>query len=451
MVPQVSFWMSQVTRPARAALEGDLEVDVCVLGAGYTGLWAAYHLVVAQPGLRVAVVEREHVGFGASGRNGGWAAAELAGQDRMLADPATRDGMVRTFREMTRTVSEIGDVCAAEGIECGYARGGTVVAATRPAHVAYLQHSVRIARDAGLGEDDLTWLDRDDAARHVTPARLFGALYTPHCAAVDPARLALGLAAAVERRGVRVFEGTAGRPVPEGVATPHGLVRAAHVVQAVEAYRTGLPGQRRRAIPVYSLMVVTEPLAAETWAQIGLGRRETFSDGRRLIVYGQRTQDGRMAFGGRGAPYHFGSRIRPGFDLDPGTFASIRSSLIDLFPVLRGVRFEAEWGGPLAIARDWRPSIVSDGRVVTAGNYVGNGVAAAHLAGKTVRDLILGVDSDLVRLPWVGHRSRRWEPEPLRWVGVNLGRKLTESLDRSEDRGGHPRVRSWIFRRLPVG
>jgi len=447
----VSFWMSRAVRPERSALDGDRDVDVCILGAGYTGLWSAYFLARADPRLRIAVVEKEHVGYGASGRNGGWASAELAGMDRMLADPDTRDGMVRTHREMIRTVGEMGEVVAAEGIDCGLVHGGTVVAATRPGHVPRLKASIEVAHRAGFGESDLRWLEPAEAARHVAPSRLFGASFTPHCAAVDPARLVLGLAAAAERRGVVVYERTPGRIVPGGVWTPGGMIRADRVVQAVEAYRTRLGGQRRRVIPVYSLMVMTAPIPAATWDQIGLRGRETFSDGRHLIIYGQRTADDRMAFGGRGAPYHYGSAIEPSFDLDPRTFDFLRKTLVDLFPVLAGVGFEGEWGGPLAIPRDWRPAITVDGPVITAGSYVGQGVAAAHLAGKTVRDLVRETESDLVHLPWVGHRARKWEPEPLRWVGVNLGRKLTESMDRTEDAGRRPRLRQALFDRLPVG
>ena len=430
---------------------GDTDVDVCIVGAGFTGLWTAYFLAEADPGLRIAVVEREHVGFGASGRNGGWAAAELAGTERMLADPETREGMVRTYRAMIRTVSEIGEVASAEGIDCGFAHGGSVVAATRQGHVGRLRKSIELMHRVGFDVCDVRWLETDEAEHRVTPSRLFGALYTPHCAAIDPARLVLGLAAAAERRGVRVYEDTPGRIVEGGVWTPRGMVRASRVIQAVEAYRTQLAKQRRRVIPVYSLMVATAPLPAAAWDAIGLGERETFSDGRHLIIYGQRTADGRMAFGGRGAPYHYGSTIKPGFDLDPRTFGFLRDTLVDLFPVLAGVQFDAEWGGPLAIPRDWRPAITVDGPVITAGSYVGQGVAASHLAGKTVRDLVLGVDSDLVHLPWVGHRVRKWEPEPLRWVGVNLGRKLTESIDRAEDAGRRPRLRQGLLDRLPVG
>ncbi len=443
--------MQGVARPERPALNGDLDVDVCIVGAGFTGLWTAYFLAVADPHLRIAVVEKEHVGFGASGRNGGWASAELAGMERMLADPETRDGMVQTYRSMIRTVGEIGAVARAEGIDCGFAHGGTVVAATRQGHVDRLRESIELMHDVGFDDTDVRWLDAAEASHRVSPSRLFGAVFTPHCAAVDPARLVLGLAAAAERRGVRIYQDTPGSIVAGGVWTPRGMVRAPKVIQAVEAYRTQWKKQRRRVIPVYSLMVVTAPLPETIWATIGLGERETFSDGRHLIIYGQRTADGRLAFGGRGAPYHYGSRIKSEFDLDRSTFGFLRETLVDLFPALAGVPFEGEWGGPLAIPRDWRPAITTEGPVITAGSYVGQGVAAAHLAGQTVRDLVLGVDSDLVHLPWVGHRVRRWEPEPLRWVGVNLGRKLTESIDRAEDAGRRPRLRQGVLDRLPVG
>lgn len=451
MTAGVSYWMDRLERPPRPRLEGEADFDVCIIGAGYTGLWSAYYLALADPTLRVAVIDKHHVGFGASGRNGGWASAKVAGLDRMLADPKSRDGAVRTYREMISTLDEMERVLKAEEIGCGWARGGTIVTATRPAHVARLEASLALKHAAGFGEEDGRWLEPEEAARRLNTSRNHGASFTPHCAALDPARLVLGLAAAVERRGVRIFEGTAGIPVPGGVETPAGRLRADRVVLATEAYGVTLPRRRRRAIPVYSLMVVTEPLPTGIWEEIGLAQRETFSDGRHMIVYGQRTDDGRIAFGGRGAPYHYASRIEPGFDRDAGTFEFLRRTLADLFPVLGGVRYEGEWGGPLAIPRDWRPSVLAEGPMVTAGNYVGQGVATANLMGRTVSDLITGTDSDLLSLPWVGHRARRWEPEPLRWIGVNLGRRLTESIDHSEEGGRHPRLRQAILDRLPVG
>lgn len=451
MADHVSFWMERTPRVVRPALAGDLDVDICIVGAGYTGLWSAYYLAREDPGLRIAIVEREHVGFGASGRNGGWASAKVAGLDRLLADGRTRAGGAELYRHMIATLDEFEQVLPSEGIECGWVRGGSIVAATRPAHVGRLQASIALKHTAGFDEEDARWLSPDEAARRLRPSRNHGAAYTPHCAALDPARLVLGLADAVERRGVRIFESTPAAVGRGDVITPGGRIRAGRVILATEAYRAGHRPRRRAVIPVYSLMVATDPLPPAVWEEIGLAGRETFSDGRHMIIYGQRTADDRMAFGGRGAPYHFGSRVEDSFDRDERVFAFLRETLADLFPVLRGAPFVDAWGGPLAIPRDWMPSVVQDGKLVTAGGYVGQGVAMANLAGRTVRDLVLGIDSDLVHLPWVGHRARGWEPEPFRWVGVNLGRKMTESIDHAEDAGRHPRMRQAILDRLPVG
>jgi glycine/D-amino acid oxidase-like deaminating enzyme len=216
------------------------------------------------------------------------------------------------------------------------------------------------------------------------------------------------------------------------------VVRAAHVVRATEGYSPGLPGLRRAIAPVFSLMIATEPLEPEQWRAIGLDRRQTFGDYRNVIIYGQRTADGRLAFGGRGAPYHFGSRVRPEFDREPSVFAALRRVLAELFPVLAKVRVTHAWGGPLGIPRDWCASVGLDRAtgLAWAGGYVGDGVGTSNLAGRTVADLILGHDSELVRLAWVGHRSPSWEPEPLRWLGVNAALRLAFRADRVEARTG---------------
>jgi glycine/D-amino acid oxidase-like deaminating enzyme len=187
-------------------------------------------------------------------------------------------------------------------------------------------------------------------------------------------------------------------------------------------------------VPVYSLVIATAPLPPRTWERIGLARRETFTDHRHLIIYGQRTADGRLAFGGRGAPYHLGSRIRPDYDRDRGVHARLLETLVDLFPVLAGTRVTHAWGGPLGIPRDWCASVGLDHGTGLgwAGGYVGDGVATSNLAGRTLRDLVLGRDTDLTRLPWVGHRSRAWEPEPLRWLGINAGLRAMTVADAEE-------------------
>jgi glycine/D-amino acid oxidase-like deaminating enzyme len=271
---------------------------------------------------------------------------------------------------------------------------------------------------------------------------VLGASYTPHCAAVQPAKLVRGLAATVAERGATIYEHTAAQAIePHAVRTAHGTVRAQHVLRATEGYTATLAGERRIIAPVYSLIIATEPLPDALWDGIGLRARETFSDHRHLIVYGQRSADGRMVFGGRGAPYHFGSRIRPAYDRVPAVFAALQAELVDLFPALRDARITHRWGGPLGIARDWHASVGLDRAtgVGWAGGYVGDGVSTTNLAGRTLADLVLGRATDLTRLPWVGHRSRRWESEPLRWLGANVGLRAMTWADAAERRRDRPR------------
>ena len=256
---------------------------------------------------------------------------------------------------------------------------------------------------------------------------------------IHPARLVRGLARVVEASGVDLFEHTRVRAIEPGVVrTDAGDVRAEVVLRATEGYTPRLPGLRRAIAPVYSLMVATEPLPEETWASIGLADRPAFSDGRHLIIYGQRTADGRIAFGGRGAPYHFGSRIRASYDVEPRVFEELRTVLTTMLPQLAGVRFTHQWGGCLGIARDWAASVGLDRGtgIGWAGGYVGDGVGTTNLAGRTLADLVTGADSDLVSLPWVGHRSRAWEPEPLRWLGVNAGLRAMSLADVEETSTG---------------
>jgi glycine/D-amino acid oxidase-like deaminating enzyme len=455
---QRSLWLDTVAPDdplePRPPLPGDLDVDVAIVGGGFTGLWTAYALRRADPSVRVAVLEAEICGFGASGRNGGWASALLPMSLHTIAARHGRVAAVALQRAMFDAVAEIRRVCHDEGIDCHYARDGSVHAATSPAHVHRLRDELDEARAFGLGDDALTWLDRRAAAALVDVPGLLGATFTPHCAAIHPARLVRGLARAAEARGARLFERTPVRAIEPGrCRTDHGTVRAATVVRATEAWTPTLPGQRRAVVPLYSLMVATEPLPGDVWDRIGWHGRVTFNDARNLIVYAQRTADGRIAFGGRGAPYHFGSAVRPAFDLDTRTHDALRATVRALFPAAADARFTHAWGGPLAVARDWHCSVGYDRAAGTAwaGGYVGDGVTTSHLAGRTLADLVLGRDTDLVRLPWVGHRSRRWEPEPLRWLGVNAVRGLAARLDRGEARTGRTPAAAALALRLLVG
>ncbi|HVB45604.1 MAG TPA: FAD-dependent oxidoreductase [Streptosporangiaceae bacterium] len=450
---RLSFWHDTVPGPLEPgpALLEDAEADVAIVGAGLTGMWTAYYLHKADPSLRIVLCEREIAGFGASGRNGGWCSALFPASLTKLERMAGREQAIAMYRAMHQSVDEVGKVAAEEGIDCHWAKGGTVQFARSATQLRRAREEVDEARLFGFDESDLRLLTADEARELGGAADLLGAVYTPHCAAIHPARLARSLASVLRKAGVTIYEKTPVQRIEPGrLVTPAGTVRAKHVVRATEGYTPQLPGHERTLVPVYSLVIATAPLPDSVWEQIGLATRPTFNDLRHLIIYGQRTADGRLVFGGRGAPYHFGSTVRPGFDRVPAVFAALRQTLIELFPVLSDVTVTHTWGGPVGIARDWCASVGLDRStgIGWAGGYVGDGLSTTNLAGRTLADLITGNDSSLTRLPWVGHQSPRWEPEPLRWLGVNTGLRMMTWADHSEARTGKPSRAAAAFTRF---
>ena len=449
----VSMWWDTVGEvPApRAPLDRDLDVDVAIVGAGYTGLWTAYYLARTAPGTRIAVIEANVAGFGASGRNGGWCSALFPASLDRIARTSSRRAALAMQHAMHDTVDEVGHVAATHGLDIDWAKGGTVGLARTPVQLERAREEIAHWRSWGFGAADHRMLEADEAQDRAGATSVLGATYTPHCAAIHPAKLARGLAGLVEAAGVRIYEGTPATGIEPGVVrTPLGDVRAPHVVRAMEGFTPRLAGHRRTVLPVYSLMLATEPLPEEVWERIGLAGRETFTDGRHLIIYGQRTADGRLAFGGRGAPYHFGSRIGPEHDRVPTVHEGLWQTLTEMFPEVAPFRVTHRWGGPLGIPRDWYASCGLDRRtgLAWAGGYVGDGVGTSNLAGRTLADLITGTPSDLTALPWVNHRSRRWEPEPLRWLGANGGLTVMTSADAAEARSGRPARRAALFERF---
>ena len=442
----VSLWHEQVVVEGdrlspRPPLDGDASVDVCVVGAGYTGLWTAYRLLLADPGCSVLVVEREIAGFGASGRNGGWCSALFPAGAAALARRHGTDAARAMRAAMRACVDEVGAVVAAEGIACDWVKGGTVTLARTPAQLARARAEASSAAEGSAGwyGDVVGLLDAEEASALVGASGVLGATVSPDCARVQPAKLVRGLARAVEARGGRIVEGTTALSLAPGrVVTDRGVVRAGATVRATEAWSASL--SPRSVAPVYSLIVATRPMPSEFWDVAGLAGGQTFSDHRHLVVYGQRTADDRLVFGGRGAPYHWRSRIRPGFDRDPRVFDGLRTAAMELFPTLRPSDFTHAWGGPLGIPRDWHAGVGLDPatREGWAGGYVGDGVATAQLAGRTLAALLLGGTDPVTELPWVGHRSRRWEPEPLRWTLVNAGLRVMTLADREERLTGRP-------------
>jgi glycine/D-amino acid oxidase-like deaminating enzyme len=423
----------------RAPLDGDTTADVCIVGAGLTGLWTAWYLHQADPDLQIVVVEREIAGFGASGRNGGWCSALFPRSAEALArmaGPAAATAMRAAMRD---TVDEVGRVVEAESITCDYVKGGTLLYA-------------RSAVQDGLARAEVDAASRWGDVMRYRPARdgdaagSAGVAFDPDCARVQPAALARGLAVALEARGVRIAERTPASSWDRGrVVTPRGVVTAGAVVIAVEGYGAELPQTRRRVLPLYSLMIATAPLPAAVWDRIGIEHGQTFSDYRHLLVYGQRTADDRFAFGGRGARYHWGSTIDPSYDRVPGVFAHLRRTLGEMFPAIGDVPVTHTWGGPLGVPRDWCASVTWDGSVGTAGGYVGDGLSTTNLAGRTLADLVRGESTELTSLPWVNHRSPDWEPEPMRFLGANAGLLATELADREERLTGRPSLAARVM------
>ena len=434
---RLSFWheTTDTDWTPRAALPGDTTADVAIVGAGYTGLWTAHYLAVADPGLRIVVVDAEVAGYGASGRNGGWCSALFPASLATLAGLAGRDAALAQHRAMRASVDEVVDAAAREGIAADITKGGTITLARSEVQWARAQADVADARAWDCGVDELELLDGPAADRRLRARGTLGATYTPDCAVLHPAKLVRGLADAVERRGVTIHEQTRARAVePHALHTERGTVRADVVVRATEGYTPSLTGHRRTLAPVHSLVLATAPLSGQHWDEIGLRRRETFTDHRHLIVYGQRTADDRLVFGGRGAPYRYGAKVITDFGTETEVFDHLRATVVDLFPSLGDVEVTHRWGGVLGIARDWCASVGLDRTtgLAWAGGYVGDGVSTANLAGRTLTDLVLGRETTLTALPWVGHRSRDWELEPLRWAGVNLGLRAAAIADAEE-------------------
>ena len=455
-----SFWLEtcEDDLTPRPSFDGSADVDVAILGAGYTGLWTAYELLRRRPGLRVAMLEREIVGYGASGRNGGWCAAGLQVSSANLERRFGRAGMTAIEDAVDSGVDEIGQVCELEGIDAGYVKGGSLVVARGPSQVPAMEAHWEALVAAGRA-DHYERLDAAAAAERVRVEGALGGIFGTQYASMHPGRLVRGLARVVERSGATIHERTEVVEVEQGAGsgsvrpalrTRRGELRADVVVLAGEAYLTQLRPWHRALLPTYSLIVLTEPLTDAQWADIGWRHRECVASYRLSIDYLTRTEDGRILFGGRGAPYRFGSRIDPAYDRDERTHAMLRRFVGAWFPSLAGIRFTHAWGGPLGFPRDWLPTFTYDRRtgVASARGYTGHGVATANLAGRVLADLITEARTELTELPLVDHRSPSWEPEPFRWLGVRFVQESLLRLDARAERTGVPPTGRSLAERL---
>ena len=434
----MSYWYADDGFPAvREPLGGDASADVVIVGGGYTGLWTAYYLKKAAPFLRITVLEQKFCGYGASGRNGGWLYNGIAGRDR-YAKLHGREAAVRLQKAMNETVDEVVRVAEEEAVEADVHKGGVLEVATTPAQLARLKafHELELS----YGEKDRELYGARETAERIRVADAVGSTWTPHGARLHPVKLVKGLAAAVEALGVTIHELTPVAEIrPKHAVTPYGTVRAPYVLRCTEGFTASLKGQRRTWLPMNSSMIATEPLTAGQWESVGWDGRETLGDMAHAYIYAQRTPDGRIALGGRGVPYRFGSKTDNDGRTQPETVEALREILVRFFPSLAGVGIEHAWSGVLGVPRDWCATVTLDRSTGLgwAGGYVGSGVATTNLAARTLRDLVQfdsgqGGRTELTDLPWVGHKVRKWEPEPLRWLGVQGMYATYRAADRRE-------------------
>nr|WP_316656055.1 FAD-binding oxidoreductase [uncultured Gellertiella sp.] len=438
---EISFWYRDIGGiPARrAALPGDRDADVCIIGAGYTGLWTAYYLKKADPSLNVIVVEREFAGFGGSGRNGGWLSGGFAWSREKYLSTGSRDGVRDMITAMAGTVNEVIRVAELEGIDADIVRTDEFTAATSPVQWQGLQSDFAAQKAWNVEAEDIHLIGRDEARARIRVNNLEGALITRGVARVQPAKLVRGLAEAVERLGVTIYEGTGVTGLEKGlVTTPFGTVRAPRIIRATEGFTAGLPGLSRSWLPLNSAQIITAPLSPDLWEEIGWKGYEVLGDGAHAYCYAQRTREGRIAMGGRGVPYRFGSKTDVNGQTQMETVRQLTEILHRHFPSVRHVPVEHAWCGVLGVPRDWCATVGLDPKtgIGWAGGYVGVGVSTSNLSGRTLADLVLNRKTELTALPWVNRQVRPWEPEPLRWLGVHAMYHLYHMADRAEARPG---------------
>jgi glycine/D-amino acid oxidase-like deaminating enzyme len=419
---------------ARPQLGGDIKVDVAIVGAGFTGLWTAYHLLKFDPSLSIAIVEAQIAGFGASGRNGGWASALYPVSNARLAAESGLGSVGATRKALLDSIDGIEQFCLENHLDAHFVRGGRITVARNKVQLRRLTTDVSDGRQYGE-EDEI--LSKTEVLSKIDMEGAIGGSFDPSCARIHPTRLVRGLARIVESAGATIYERTRAKSIePRLVVTEHGRIHADFVIRATEGFTPALTHRRakREIAPIYSLMVATEPLPSRIWDRIGLRSYETFSEARHLIVYGQRTADDRLAVGGRGAPYFFGSKVAPSQDLDARVHEGLRNLIRDWFPEVKNHLFTHAWGGPLGITRDWHPHVNLDRTtgMASAGGYVGDGVTTSFLAGVTLASLIVEKANEFTTLPIVNHQSRLWEREPIRWLAVNAGLRAMSFADREE-------------------
>ncbi|WP_445256598.1 NAD(P)/FAD-dependent oxidoreductase [Nocardioides aurantiacus] len=445
-----AYWLDDPARPVQLpGLDGPAAADLVVVGGGYLGLWTALRAVERDPGRSVLVLEAATCGHAASGRNGGFCESSLT---HGFGNGTARwpDEMEELLRLGHENLDGIEATVAAYDIDCDFRRTGSLAIADQPHQVEWLRGEHAAMQSMGL---DVTWLDQPELRSRIATATGLAAFHDPGSAMLEPARLAWGLRAACESRGVRICEGTRVEDVsPSGpgvtLATAAGPVAARQVVLATNAYPSLLRRLRLMTVPVYDYVLMTESLTTAQRDAIGWHGREGYSDAGNQFVYARTTRDGRILWGGYDAIYHYGSGIRPAYDHRAATYETLAERFFTVFPQLAGpdavdggVRFSHRWGGVIDTCTRFAAfyGTAMKGRVAYAAGFTGLGVGATRFAGDVVLDLLGGLDTPRTRLEMVRTKPVPFPPEPIRWVGIEATRR---SLAAADANGGHENL--WL-------
>jgi glycine/D-amino acid oxidase-like deaminating enzyme len=432
-----SFWLGATPYQENPALEEDIRADVAIIGGGFAGLSTAYYLKRAEPGLRVVVVESDVAGYGASGRNAGFAMSLLG---LNLSTTALRFGKEKAKQAhhfMVGAVGHVGELAMEAGLDFDYEKNGLLTVATNETHIKRLQGEIGLSHE--LGFEGVRWLDAGQLREEVVSPGYLGAREEDECALVNPAKLARGLKNLAEGAGAEVYERTPVEAVhfrPRiRLETPKGSVAAERVVFATNAFSGRFPQLGSKAFPIYTYIVLTEPLTDRQLSTIGWGHRQGIEDARQLIHYYRLTADNRLLMGGRDVQYYYGGALDG--DLHQPTFEALEQDIVETFPGLAGVGITHRWGGPVSVPMDFFPAmgyLGGDKRVVYSLGCVGHGVALMTSAGKILRDLALGKETELTDLFWVNRWVIPLPPEPLRFAFAQGIRKTLSGLDSREAR-----------------
>jgi len=432
-----SYWLSTGDYTPNAALSGDITVDVAIVGGGFTGLSTAYYLKKASPSISVALLESQVIGFGASGRNGGFNMTLFGLTMSLTAFRFGRAKAKEAHHYMERAVDNLRDLVKELQIACDYEHPGFLRVATSEQYKKRILHEIELAHSLDIG--GIEWIEKDKVQNEVASPMYLGAWWEPRCGILNPAKLSWGWKKVIAPMGVGIYENT---PVDHiervsgkiKLATPGGSVRANKVVLATNAYSQIIPQIKWKQTPVWTHIVLTEPLSPEKMAAIGWANRQGIEDARNLVHYYRLTVDNRLLMGGRDITLSYGNNMDQ--DMNESVFSGLEQDVRDLFPPLADVKFTHRWGGPVSITVDMAPAMgyVGNKDIVYSLGCMGHGVSMTNLNGKTVSDMILEKKTDLTDVFFVNRNTIPWPPEPIRVVLSNAVLGAMRLQDRFTDK-----------------